>query len=82
MTNEVRYSVVTVENGIPQPRKEFHAVQAAAEFIAVKHMGGGIVKCLTNALTETVNSQRLAGIENRVNEILAEKGYNGQLWHS
>jgi hypothetical protein len=32
----VRYDVIIIENGRPQPRKSFHAVDAAAAFIAIK----------------------------------------------
>jgi hypothetical protein len=80
VANKVRYSVITVESGRPQPRKEFGSVDAAAEFIAAKHMAGHTAKCDPHALTKEVKAQRLDGIEKRVARILAAKGHKGELW--
>jgi hypothetical protein len=76
----VRYDVITMEKGRPQPRQSFGAVDAAAKLIAQEHIDGHTVKCLTNALTEKVNKQRQEGLAKRVNGILAEKGFTGDPW--
>jgi hypothetical protein len=76
----VRYDVIIIGNGRPQPRKSFQAVDAAAAFIAKKHMTGHIVKCLGNADTETLREQRQTGMAKRVNAILAKKGFRGEPW--
>jgi hypothetical protein len=78
--NVVRYDVITIEHGRPQPRQSFNAVDAAANLIAQKHIAGHIVKCRTNALTATVNKQRQDGLAKRVNKILAKKRFTGEPW--
>lgn len=75
-----RYDVVVVENGIPKPRQSFNAVDAAAEVIARNHAAGHIVKVLTNGITESVKTQMLQGLTDRVNGVLAGQSFAGQPW--
>ena len=78
--NKLRYDVIAIAHGRPQPRRPLNPVDAAAILIAEKHMAGHVVKCLTNALTLTVNRQRQEGLAKRVNKILAKKGFTGEPW--
>ncbi len=77
---ELRYDVVAIINAHPQPRRSFGGPVAAAQEIAKLHEQGHKVKCLTNAITKSVESVRLSKLAERVNKILEHNGFRGAPW--
>ena len=76
----VRYDVMAVIDGRPQPRKSFGGPEAAAQEIAKLHKQGHIARCMTNALVPSVEATRLSKLADRVNEILAAGEFPGTPW--